>query len=499
MDEKQTGIQWAHIEPLCVLRALLRNLWMPLLMGLTCAMGAWIVLTSLITPSYSSSYTFAVTSRNNSLYYSSITAAADVASSYSQLLQSRIMLSAVQETLGGPVDAEISARQLGETNLIRVTVTARSPRQALLVLQAVEENYADLSAHVSATAVLSPLNAPSLSVSASRSYDTQRVCLLAAAAGAAVMAAAIMAANILSSTVQTQEGARALLDGRILASVPHEGQKGRRLSGWLEDRRRARRNSKGGKHLRRNLNISSPTISFAFTESIHRIAEKFQHEHAKGRKVFLFSSVSAAEGKSTLAANTAISLAGQGQKVLFIDLDLRRPVQSEMLGLSVKRKNELGELLAESAAPERILSAAVKDSATGLHSLLSTKSYTDVIELLASSQLAKVVELARQRYDYVIIDSPPLGFFSDSELLSDLSDASVLVVRQDVVPTPEINDAIDSLRAGQAEFLGCVLNDMSRLGHSSGNQSYGYGYGYGYSKRRDDKYGYGHSSGQKQQ
>ena len=115
--------------------------------------------------------------------------------------------------------------------------------------------------------------------------------------------------------------------------------------------------------------------------------------------------------------------------VLFIDLDLRRPVQSEMLGLSVKQKNELGTLLSESAAPEKILSAAVTDPSTGLHSLLSTKSYTDVIELLASDQLAKVVALARERYDYVIIDSPPLGFFSDSELLSDLSDASVLVVR----------------------------------------------------------------------
>lgn len=134
--------------------------------------------------------------------------------------------------------------------------------------------------------------------------------------------------------------------------------------------------------------------------------------------------MSAAEGKSTLAANTAISLASRGVSVLFIDLDLRRPVQSEMLGLSVKQKNELGTLLSESADPEKILSAAVTDPSTGLHSLLSTKSYTDVIELLASDQLAKVVALAREQYDYVIIDSPPLGFFSDSELLSDLSDAS---------------------------------------------------------------------------
>lgn len=258
------------------------------------------------------------------------------------------------------------------------------------------------------------------------------------------------------------------------------------------DDRRERRSRRAGKRLRRNLNISSPAISFAFTESIHRIAEKFQHEHAKGRRVFLFSSVSAAEGKSTLAANTAISLASRGVSVLFIDLDLRRPVQSEMLGLSVKQKNELGTLLTESAAPEKILSAAVTDPATGLHSLLSTKSYTDVIELLASDQLAKVVALARERYDYVIIDSPPLGFFSDSELLSDLSDASVLVVRQDTVPAPEINDAIDALRAGKAEFLGCILNDMAHLAAWSS----GYGYGYG---KKYDKYGYGQHSARKTQ
>ena len=173
-------------------------------------------------------------------------------------------------------------------------------------------------------------------------------------------------------------------------------------------------------------------------------------------------------------------------------LDLRRPVQSEMLGLSVKQKNELGTLLTESAAPEKILSAAVTDPATGLHSLLSTKSYTDVIELLASDQLAKVVALARERYDYVIIDSPPLGFFSDSELLSDLSDASVLVVRQDTVPAPEINDAIDALRAGKAEFLGCILNDMAHLAAWSS----GYGYGYG---KKYDKYGYGQHSARKTQ
>lgn len=490
MDENNQGLQWSHIEPLCILRALARQLWMLLLAALTCAMAAWIVLTCFVTQQYTSSTTFSVTTRTSNLYYTNITAAADVAASYSQLLQSRVLRQTMEQNLGMPLNGTVSAQQLGETNLIRVTVTADTPRQALVLLQAVSDNYGSLSAHVSSSAVLTQLNAPSLSVSAARSYNVPRTCLIAAA---------VVWAAVFSGTVQTLEGARSGLDARIISSVPHEGRRTRKLLGWFDDRRRERRACRGGKRLRRNLNISSPAISFAFTESIHRIAEKFQHEHAKGRRVFLFSSVSAAEGKSTLAANTAISLASRGVSVLFIDLDLRRPVQSEMLGLSVKQKNELGTLLTESAAPEKILAAAVTDPATGLHSLLSTKSYTDVIELLASDQLAKVVALARERYDYVIIDSPPLGFFSDSELLSDLSDASVLVVRQDTVPAPEINDAIDALRAGKAEFLGCILNDMAHLTAYSAGYGYGCGYyGYGYGKKYD-KYGCGHRSGQKQQ
>lgn len=501
MEEKNRGLQWSHIEPYCLLRTLLRQLWMLLMAGAACAMAAWIVLSCFVTQQYTSSTTFAVTARASTLYYTNITAAADMASSYTQLLQSRVLRQTMEQDLGMPLDGTVTAQQLGETNLIRVTVTAGTPRQALVLLKAVSDNYGSLSAHVSSTAVLSQLNSPSLSVAPSRSYNVPRICLMAAIAGAALTALGVAWASVSSGTVQTQEGARSDLDAKIISTVPHEGRRTRTLLGWMDDRRERweRRARRGGKRLRRNLNISSPAISFAFTESIHRIAEKFQHEHARGRRVFLFSSVSAAEGKSTLAANTAISLASRGVNVLFIDLDLRRPVQSEMLGLSVKQKNELGTLLTESAAPEKILSAVVTDPATGLHSLLSTKSYTDVIELLASAQLAKVVALAREQYDYVIIDSPPLGFFSDSELLSDLSDASVLVVRQDTVPAPEINDAIDALRAGKAEFLGCILNDMSHLTAYSAGYGYGYGYyGYGYGKKYD-KYGYGHRSGRKQQ
>ena len=124
MDENNQGLQWSHIEPLCILRALARQLWMLLLAALTCAMAAWIVLTCFVTQRYTSSTTFSVTTRTSNLYYTNITAAADVAASYSQLLQSRVLRQTMEQNLGMPLNGTVSAQQLGETNLIRVTVTA---------------------------------------------------------------------------------------------------------------------------------------------------------------------------------------------------------------------------------------------------------------------------------------------------------------------------------------------------------------------------------------
>ena len=86
-----------------------------------------------------------------------------------------------------------------------------------------------------------------------------------------------------------------------------------------------------------------------------------------------------------------------------------------------------------------------------------------------------------------------------ASIASLISGAGTVSCRTTSTDASEINDAIDALRAGKAEFLGCILNDMAHLTAYSAGYGYGYGYyGYGYGKKYD-KYGYGHRSGQKQQ
>lgn len=464
---------------MCVLRLFWSKLWMLILAALTGAMAASIVLTQLASVSYSCTTTFVVTSRSSGAYYSSINAAAEVAAIYSELLGSSVMEKTIETALGGERAGTISASQLGSTNLIEVTATAASPGEALLTMNAVKDNYREISDYVSSSAVLSVLSDSGMAVVPTKTADIRQTSMLCGAACAAAMACAIFWVFLSADTVQNRAGAKNRLDARIITEIPHE----------KDGRRRAFSNRKSSAP---GLMLYSPTISFAFSESVHKIATRLENEREKGRAVFMFSSVSESEGKSTVARNTALSLAMKGGRVLFMDLDLRRPVQAELFGAELKQDNEFGALLAAQADARDILDSAVRDEKSGLFLLLSAQSYANMIELLSSGTLRETIMLARERFDYIIIDSPPLGYFSDSEVIADLSDASVLVVRQDVAAAPDINDAIDSLRACRAELLGCVLNDMRCL--FRGGSSYG-GYGYGAYGRYGTYGKYGKSTG----
>lgn len=449
-----------ELEPLCVLRLLVRKLWLIAMAALTAAMAAAVVLTAVVTTSYSTSVTFAVISRAyGSSGYASIAVAQEVAQVYSQLLSGSYMNETIREDVGD-VSGSISAAQLGETNLIQVTVTSDSPRDALLIIQSLIANQEEISEYVSSTAVLNPIDSLNIGVTTSARRDISKISLLAALGGAAVMALLLVAVSIAEMTVQTRSGAKHNLDGRLLTAVPHEARPNRR---------------KNRKPAQREVLITKPLISFGFTEAINRVAAICENARMQERRVLLFTSALESEGKSTIAANTALALAKKGSRVLLMDLDLRRPVQHTILNETVSAQQELGTLLSGHLTPAQILERAISRPGTELDLLLASRPAPASVRQLGGPVVEQLLDLARQRYDYVIIDTPPLSYFADGQRLADLADASVLVVRQDVAPVPLINDAIDDLRAGKSEFLGYLLNDMQHL--LGGSSEYGYQYG----------------------
>jgi Mrp family chromosome partitioning ATPase len=124
-----------------------------------------------------------------------------------------------------------------------------------------------------------------------------------------------------------------------------------------------------------------------------------------------------------------------------------------------------------------------------LYMLFPVNSDLRSAELLSGSTLPPLLQQLRV-FDFVIVDSPPMGMLPDSEVLAELVDASLLVVRQDYTAACDVNDAIDALNECKSSFLGCVLNDM----RSSSFTPYGYGAkrSYGSKYRYGSKYSYGH-------
>ena len=112
-------------------------------------------------------------------------------------------------------------------------------------------------------------------------------------------------------------------------------------------------------------------------------------------------------------------------------------------------------------------------------------TYDQPQALLDSPRMKQVIELLRERMDYIIIDAPPAGILSDAATMAKYTDAVLYVVRQDLAATTQILNSIQSLSSSGANLVGCVLNKTqvgtTRTGYGSkyGN-SYGYGYNYGY-------------------
>ena len=133
------------------------------------------------------------------------------------------------------------------------------------------------------------------------------------------------------------------------------------------------------------------------------------------RKVLVVTSVSENEGKSTVAANLAITFAAQSKKVLLIDGDIRRPSQFLILGMDLEEKNEMGEYLKGNGQLGNVMLQCNRK-----HMLFmgGKNCYSTSTEMLNTERLGKLLTACRKFVDYVIIDTPPAGMIGDAQIFA---------------------------------------------------------------------------------
>ena len=172
----------------------------------------------------------------------------------------------------------------------------------------------------------------------------------------------------------------------------------------------------------------------------------------KRMRAFVITSPGVGEGKTLTALNLAWLLAQtDGVKALLIDADLRQPCAAEYLG--IETDCGLSEVL---TGETRLTEAIVKLNPAGLHVLPGGAAREDVAELLSGPRFARLLDEARKLFDYIIIDAPPLGIFTDANLLINRADAALLVVRASKTRYAMVDRLLEQLP--RERVLGVVLN-----------------------------------------
>lgn len=182
-----------------------------------------------------------------------------------------------------------------------------------------------------------------------------------------------------------------------------------------------------------------------------------------GIKTILITSSHENEGKSTVSTELSKSLSEIGKKTILIDADMRKSV---ILKRNLKSQNILGlsELLSGQATLNQVL-YNTQDPCFDV--IFSGHFPPNPVELLSSDNFKKVIEICNKHYDYIIIDTPPLGPVIDASVISTLCDGSILVISSGKTQYNEIMSAKDQLEKSNCKILGAVLNETSPHGKYS--------------------------------
>ncbi len=213
-----------------------------------------------------------------------------------------------------------------------------------------------------------------------------------------------------------------------------------------------------------------------FKESKTVIAEQFRALRtnmqfllaSEDEKVILLTSSMSGEGKSFVALNLAVTLALSGEKVALLELDLRKPKISEALGFKNK-KGFTQYIIGQANISEVIQPSGVAPS---LYVMPSGAVPPNPSELLSSKKLNELFDTLKSEYDYIVVDSAPVGLVTDAQLLGKYSDTVLYVCRMNYTYKEQLRNADELMRTGKMQKMNLVVNDMKSKGGV-----YGYGYG----------------------
>lgn len=234
-------------------------------------------------------------------------------------------------------------------------------------------------------------------------------------------------------------------------------------------------------------------------EVFRSVRTNVQYMLSEGQKVILFTSTTSGEGKSFSAGNLACSFAFMGKKIVIVGLDIRKPGLNKVFQLSHKGVG-ISQYLADPDHTD-LLSLCQKSTVSdNLYILPGGSIPPNPTELVARKALDQAINILKEHFDYIILDTAPIGMVTDTQLIARIADLSVYVCRSGYTAKSEFK-LINALKEESKLPHPCILLNGIDMNQRENGSYYGYGkygkYGrYGYGKKYGYGYGYGYEKEQ---
>lgn len=244
----------------------------------------------------------------------------------------------------------------------------------------------------------------------------------------------------------------------------------------------------GHKRINENLEVFSKPKS-AISESFRALRSNLNYFlQGKQQGVFLITSSISGEGKTFTSINLASVFALSGKRTLIVGADMRKP--KIYADFDLDNRVGLSNYLAGLADFDSVIQ---KTRFENLDLISGGPVPPNPSELIIGKRMEEFITTAKKHYDYILIDSPPIGIVTDAFVLSSFADHTLFIIRQDYTPKGFLSIIHDYYAEGKINNISIVLNDIIKSGPGYGygygyNYGYGYGYSYGYGGKRNSYY-----------
>lgn len=473
MRRKGSGLA-INFEWNSLIKDVVRSLWAIVLTALIALMGIQIVENSIYTPTYTSSAVLVVRSKmGTSGAFSSLTASVEMANIFTDVFKQNSLKKLAAENLGlDSFDGTITTSITESTNLLNLSVKAEDPELAFRLLMSILEVYPELTEAVFTDSVIDIVSEPKMPTMPSNSrlmiYRKHIIILAMLFEGGL-----IVLFSLLRGTVKEEKGFTDKVDSKLIGTISHERP-------HLSKEERIKKK-------KRALLINDAYSSLRFTEDYQKLCTKFEYMYKnQDQKTFVISSVAENEGKSTVATNLALGLSSRGYNVVLLDLDVRKPSIYKIFDFNDTIETDFSDVLSKKVELGDFKFYRYRKSTL---TIAFNKQSRENTELLINNQIiGNTLAALKEKADFIIVDTPPISVSADAITISEVADATVLVIRTDCVPVEDINEAILNISESGGNLVGCILNNVYKpftlFGQMGADERgyYGHSNYYGYSK-----------------